>query len=94
MPVTNQGQLDMNLSWGVGFTSSDVAEVGELPKPIVRAPNATATVHVPVRGDAGISDSGMPVEYAKGVKVLNMGGGEVDLVVGSGRYEFVGKLAR
>jgi hypothetical protein len=65
MPVTNQGQLDMNLSWGVGFTSRDVAEVGELPKPIVRAPNATATVHVPVRGDAGISDSSMPVEYAK-----------------------------
>ena len=65
MPVTNQGQLDMNLSWGVGFASRDVAEVGELPKPTVRAPNARATVHVPVRGDAGISDSSMPVEYAK-----------------------------
>jgi hypothetical protein len=49
---------------------------------------------VPVRDDAGISDSGMPVMYAKGVKVLSMGGGEVVLVVGSGRYEFVGKLAR
>jgi hypothetical protein len=49
---------------------------------------------VPVRGDAAISDSGMPVEYAKGVKVLSMGEGEVVLVVGSRRYEFVGKLAR
>jgi hypothetical protein len=36
----------------------------------------------------------MPVEYAKGIKVLSMGGGEVVLVVGSGRYEFAGKLAR
>jgi hypothetical protein len=49
---------------------------------------------VPDRGDAGISDSGMPVGYAKGVKVLSMGEGEVVLVVRSGRYEFVGKLAR
>jgi hypothetical protein len=49
---------------------------------------------VPVRGDAGIFDSGMPIEYAKGVKVLSMGEGEVVLVVWSRRYEFVGKLAR
>jgi hypothetical protein len=36
----------------------------------------------------------MPVEYAKGVKVLSMGEGELVLVVGSGRYEYVGNLAR
>jgi hypothetical protein len=27
--VTNQGQLDINLSWGVDFMSNDVAEVVE-----------------------------------------------------------------
>jgi len=27
IPVTDQDQLDMNLSWGVGFMSGDVAEV-------------------------------------------------------------------
>ena len=32
----------------------------------------------------------MPIEYARGVKVSSMGEGEVVLVVGSGRYEFVG----
>ncbi len=53
-----------------------------------------ATVHVPVRSAAGISGSGMQVEYAKGDKVLSMGERGVVLVVASGRYEFVGKLAR
>jgi len=49
---------------------------------------------VPVRGDTGISDSGIPVEYTKGVKVLSIGEGEVVVVVRAARYEFVGKLAR
>jgi alpha-L-rhamnosidase len=57
-------------------------------------PNTTATVHVPVTGDAGISESGKPVEHAEGATVLSMGEGEVILAVGSGDYEFVGKLAR
>jgi alpha-L-rhamnosidase len=57
-------------------------------------PNTTATVHVPVTGEAGISEGGKPVEYAEGAEVLSMGEGEVILAVGSGDYEFAGKLAR
>jgi alpha-L-rhamnosidase len=57
-------------------------------------PNTTATVHVPVTGTAGISESEKAVEQAEGVKILSMDEGEVVLAVGSGDYEFVGKLAR
>ena len=57
-------------------------------------PNTTATVHVPVEGGAGMSESGKPLEQAEGVKILRMEEGELVLTVGSGRYEFVGKLAR
>ena len=49
---------------------------------------------VPVEDGAGISESGKPVEQTEGVKVLTMDEGEVVLAVGSGRYEFVGKVAR
>jgi alpha-L-rhamnosidase len=56
-------------------------------------PNTTATVHVPAMGGAGLSEGGEPVEHAEGVKILSMDEGEVVLAVGSGRYEFVGKLA-
>jgi hypothetical protein len=32
----------------------------------------------------------MPIAYARGLKVSSVGEGEVVLVVGSGRYEYVG----
>ena len=54
-------------------------------------PNTTATVHVPVDGEAGIFESGEPVERAEGVRVLSRDAGGVVLAVGSGRYEFVGR---
>jgi alpha-L-rhamnosidase len=57
-------------------------------------PNTTATVHMPIEDGAGISESGKPVEQTEGVKVLRTGDGEVVLAVGSGDYEFVGKIAQ
>jgi alpha-L-rhamnosidase len=57
-------------------------------------PNTTATVHVPVEGGAGISESGKPVEQAESVKILSMEEAEVVVAVGSGRYEFVGRVVR
>ena len=57
-------------------------------------PNTKATVHMPVEGGAGISESGKPVEQAEGVKILRLEEGEVVLAVGSGHYEFVGRVAR
>jgi hypothetical protein len=47
---------------------------------------------VPVRGGAGISESGKPIEQTEGVKVLRTDEGEVVLAVGSGNYEFVGRV--
>src|SRR5918999_336381 len=55
-------------------------------------PNTTATVHVPSTDD--VSECGMPVDKADGVEFLRAGKGETVLAVGSGRYEFVGKVAR
>ena len=56
-------------------------------------PNTTATVHVPVEGGVGISESGKPVWQAQGVKFLSMDQGEAIFAVGSGNYEFAGRLA-
>ena len=55
-------------------------------------PNTTATVHVPSTDD--VSEGGMPVDKADGVEFLRAGKGETVLAVGSGRYEFVGKVVR
>ncbi len=59
-----------------------------------RESEQTKGKEVPVEDGAGISESGKPVEQTEGVKVLTMDEGEVVLAVGSGRYEFVGKVAR
>ena len=55
-------------------------------------PNTTATVHVPSTED--ISEGGRPVDEADGVEFLRTGEGETVLSVGSGRYEFAGRMAR
>jgi alpha-L-rhamnosidase len=52
-------------------------------------PNTTATVHVPC---ADVSEGGRPVDEADGVEFLRAGGGENVLSVGSGRYEFAGRV--
>jgi alpha-L-rhamnosidase len=55
-------------------------------------PNTTATVHVPSTDD--VSEGGRPVDEADGVEFLRAEEGETVLAVGSGRYEFVGKVVR
>jgi alpha-L-rhamnosidase len=55
-------------------------------------PNTTATVHVPSTDD--VSEGGRPLDEAEGVEFLRAGEGETVLSVGSGRYEFAGKMAR
>jgi alpha-L-rhamnosidase len=61
---------------------------------VVIPPNTTATVYVPVESGTGISEGGKPVEQAEGVTVLSMEEGEVVLSIGSGSYEFAGRVAR
>jgi alpha-L-rhamnosidase len=55
-------------------------------------PNTTATVHVPCTDE--VSEGGGPVDEADGVEFLRAGEGETVLSVGSGRYEFAGRIAR
>jgi alpha-L-rhamnosidase len=55
-------------------------------------PNTTATVHVP--STDGVLEGGRPVDEADGVEFLRAGEGETILSVGSGRYEFEGRMAR
>jgi alpha-L-rhamnosidase len=55
-------------------------------------PNTTATVHVPSTDD--VSEGGRLVDEAVGVEFLRAGDGETVLSVGSGRYEFAGRMAR
>ena len=55
-------------------------------------PNTTATVHVP--STKGVSEGGVPVKEADGVEFLRAGEGETILSVGSGRYDFEGRIAR
>jgi alpha-L-rhamnosidase len=57
-------------------------------------PNTTATIHVPAADGARVSEGGRPVEEAEGVEPLRRDGEEAILSVGSGRYEFAGRVAR
>jgi alpha-L-rhamnosidase len=52
-------------------------------------PNTTATVHVPC---ADVSEGGGPVDEADGVELLRADEEETVLSVGSGRYEFAGRV--
>jgi alpha-L-rhamnosidase len=51
-------------------------------------PNTTATVYVPARDAASVTESDKPVEQAKGVTFLYMEKGRAVFKVGSGTYEF------
>jgi alpha-L-rhamnosidase len=55
-------------------------------------PNTTATVHVPSTDD--VTEGGSPVDEAEGLEFVRAGEGETVLAVGSGRYEFAGRMAR
>jgi alpha-L-rhamnosidase len=50
--------------------------------------STTATVHVPARDAAGVTESGTPAARAEGVKFLRMQGGAAVYAVGSGTYRF------
>ena len=86
------------LSWALesearGRISSFWQIEGELfSLEVLVPPNTAATVHVP--STEGVSEGGRSVEEADGVELLRTGEGETVVAVGSGRYEFSGKLAQ
>jgi alpha-L-rhamnosidase len=57
-------------------------------------PNTTATVHIPAAQGAQVIEGGRPVEEAEGIELLRGDGEEAILSIGSGRYEFAGKVTR
>jgi alpha-L-rhamnosidase len=55
-------------------------------------PNATATVFVPAKDAAGVTESGKPAAEAEGVKFLRTENGAAVYAVGSGTYQFQSQL--
>ena len=54
--------------------------------------NTTATVYVPAVGETQITESGKPLDKARGVKFLRLEGDRAVLSVESGSYRFVSRL--
>ena len=54
--------------------------------------NTTATVYVPAKDAAGVTESGKPAAQAEGVKFLRMEDGAAIYEVGSGTYRFQSTL--
>lgn len=59
---------------------------------VVIPANTTATVCVPAGGLATITESGNPVEKARGVKFLNQEGDKCLFEIGSGTYDFASEM--
>jgi alpha-L-rhamnosidase len=53
--------------------------------------NTTATVYVPAKDAAGVSEGGIPAAQAKGVKFLRLEDGAAVYEIGSGRYSFLSR---
>jgi alpha-L-rhamnosidase len=54
--------------------------------------NTTATIHLPAKDAAGVTESGKPAAQAKGVKFLRMQDSTAVFSVGSGCYQFQSTL--
>ena len=70
------------------ITSEWVSSKDKLTLTIGIPANTTATVHVPAKDAAGVSESGKPAATAPGVAFLRMENGAAVFAVGSGQYEF------
>jgi len=53
--------------------------------------NTTATVYVPAREAASVTESGHLLEQSPGVRFLRMEGNQAVLAVGSGSYQFASR---
>jgi alpha-L-rhamnosidase len=61
---------------------------GKLTLDVTVPPNTTATVSVPAKDPAGVTEGGKPAKDAKGVEFLRHENGAAVYKVGSGRYTF------
>jgi alpha-L-rhamnosidase len=65
---------------------------GHLVMDVTIPANTTATVHVPAKDAAGVTESGQPANSAEGVKFLRRENQAVVYAVGSGSYRFQSTL--
>lgn len=76
-----------------GTIASEWRRMGdELTLELGIPPNTTATVHVPARDAAGVTESGKAIDMVEGVKFLRFENNAAVFAVGPGRYRFGSKL--
>jgi alpha-L-rhamnosidase len=68
-------------------------EGDKLTMEVTVPPNTTATVYVPAKDDAGVTESGKPAGTADGLKFLRMQDSAAVYAVGSGIYRFRSTLS-
>ena len=67
-------------------------EGGKLTMDVTIPPNSTATIFVPAKDAASVTESGKPAGEAKDVKFLRMENNAAVYAVGSGTYQFQSQL--
>jgi len=55
--------------------------------------NTTATVHVPAKDTAAVTEGGIPIDKVQGVKFLSMENNTAVYTVDSGTYQFQSTLS-
>jgi alpha-L-rhamnosidase len=70
------------------ITSNWKQDGGNLTMEVTIPENTTATVYVPAKDAASVSESGKPTDKAMGVEFLRMESGAAVYEVGSGSYRF------
>lgn len=70
------------------------ADNGTLALEVVIPPNTTATVHVPAKDQASVTESGKPAAQSAGVEFLRMEDGAAVFAIGSGVYDFQSRMER
>jgi len=67
-------------------------EAGNFSMKVTIPPNTTATVFVPAKAAADVTEGGLPIRRVKGVKLVSQTKGEAVLEIGSGTYAFGSKM--
>ncbi len=94
--IKMEPQVQQGVAWAKGYYDSIQGRIGSAWKKedgkfnwyVIIPPNTTATLHVPAKDVAGVSESGKPVSGIEEIRVLGTEGDRVLMEVGSGKYRF------
>ena len=98
--IVIQPQPVGDLTWAKGYYDSKYGRIvsawkragNKLTMDLTIPANTTATVYVPARNEAAVTESGQPAAKASGVKFLRTEGPAAVYHVGSGVYQFESSL--